>query len=613
MRNFASGAVIAMSALWLAGCGGSTLSGSSTGTGTGGGNNGGSNTNPTYSMGNGSGSTFQSGMVGIANATVAAGGTDSLQVSIVDASGTLYIVGPVTVTFSSSCISQGLATIAASGTSTNGNTTGTISTTTGTAFATYTAKGCSGADVITASATVGSQALTATGTLTAQAGTIGSVQFVSATPATIGLKGTGVAENSTVVFLVVDSAGAPRPGAQVTFSLPTNVGGVTFAPATATSGTDGKVQTVVSAGTQHASIRVTASIADPVLSTQSSVLTVTTGLPASDTFSISVGPADYGPVTLVTSPPPACPNVEAANINQVRVPVTVSLADRYANPAPDGTAVAFTTNAGKVVGSCNTPAVTKGDGECTVQWSSEDPRPSTSAAPPALVNNRGWILATAIGEESFTDANGNGFYEQGEVFKNLGEPYRDDNENATYAQGEYFLDFNNNQMRDGPDGVFKGITCTGVDANATCHTTPWAIGTSHIIIMSTSAAQISLAGVGGNATPDAVTGGFDVPATKTFTVAINIQDLSGTFNNTTHLYQNGNPIPAGSSIAVVGGGITLNGGALSFIEGCSQTVNGDTYVYSGTAGAAGSGSITVTVISEATKTVSSVTIPVTIT
>ena len=35
--------------------------------------------------------------------------------------------------------------------------------------------------------------------------------------------------------------------------------------------------------------------------------------------------------------------------------VTVQLADRYNNPAPDGTAVAFTTNGGHVGGNCTTP------------------------------------------------------------------------------------------------------------------------------------------------------------------------------------------------------------------------------------------------------------------
>jgi len=222
MHKFFSVAALAAVTVLLGACGGSSFSGGSSGTGTG--------TTPggttTYSMGSGSGSSFQSGAIKIANPSVASGGTDSLEVSIVDNTGALYTAQSVTVTFSSSCISQGLATIAPSVTSTAGTTPGAVITATGTAYATYTAKGCSGSDVITASgiiaanATTAAVTLTATGTLTAQAGAIGAVQFVSASPITIGLKGTGLSEQSTVVFLVVDSSGAPRPGATVTFSLP---------------------------------------------------------------------------------------------------------------------------------------------------------------------------------------------------------------------------------------------------------------------------------------------------------------------------------------------------------------------------------------------------------
>ena len=94
-------------------------------------------------------------------------------------------------------------------------------------------------------------------------------------------------------------------------------------------------------------------------------------------------------------------------------------------------------------------------------------------------------MATAIGEEFFNDANGNGYYDQGEAFSDLGEPYRDDNENGAYESGEYFLDFNKNGARDAGDGTFKGITCTGTS----CTTSTLAINASHIIIMSTSAAS----------------------------------------------------------------------------------------------------------------------------
>jgi glutamine synthetase type III len=77
----------------------------------------------------------------------------------------LYTAAPVTVTFSSPCISNGQAVIAATGTSTAGTTPDAVTTSSGTIEATYTAKGCTGQDVITATAELNSDTLTAYGTV----------------------------------------------------------------------------------------------------------------------------------------------------------------------------------------------------------------------------------------------------------------------------------------------------------------------------------------------------------------------------------------------------------------------------------------------------------------
>jgi hypothetical protein len=595
MRKF--GWVLVLAALGAAsGCGGggtgsfATL-GSSSGTTGSSGTSSGSAT--TYSMGNGSGSAFHSGVIGVSPSTpLAAGGTASLSATVVDQTGTLYTANSVTVTFNSPCVSQGLATITASGTSTAGTSAGTVVTTSGNATATYVAKGCSPSDVVTATATVGSSNLTATATITIGASTIGSIQFVSATPESIGLKGTGLGETSTVIFKVVDSTGGARPNVPVTFSLDTTVGGITISPATATSGSDGTVQTVVSSGTQHTSVRVTATIASPALSTQSSLLTVTTGLPSSNGFSIAIGPATYGSGTSKLG----CPNVEAYDIDGITAPITVRLSDRYNNPAPDGTAVAFTTNGGHVVGSCSTPSAptSPGDGTCTAVWTSANPRPTPASTPPNRLAGRTTIMATAIGEESFDDLNGNGYYDAGEPFSNLGEPYRDDNENGAYDVGEYFLDFNKNGVRDAGDGTFKGITCSGT----TCSTTTLAISASLVLTMSTSAANVSYVGstgFGGNGS------GLTIAAGGSGTVTINVQDT------------NGNPVAAGSTVAVSASTGTVTQTPSPFTVGCSNAIGGIDTGFAYTAGSTpGSGVITIQVTSpEGTDTVYS--IPVTIT
>jgi hypothetical protein len=620
MRRLSIIAWVTAAAIMASCGGGSTTIGipsSSTGTTGTSGTGGTTGTTTTYSMGNGSGSGFQAGMIGVSSTTLSAGGTTSLDVSIVDQTGTLYTAAPVTVTFNSPCVAQGFATIAASGGSTAGSTPGTVITSTGSVTAIYTAKGCSGADVITASATVGSKALTATGTVTVAAASIGSIQFVSASPVTIGLKGTGLAETSTVIFKVVDSSGGPRPGVSVAFSLNTTVGGISLSPATATSAADGTVQTVVSSGTQHTSVRVTASISSPALSTQSSVLTVTTGLPASAGFSIAVGAPSYA------SSGPACSNVEAYGTDGVTVPVTVRLSDRYNNPAPDGTSVAFNTNGGHIVGACTTPSnypltPSAADGTCTVTWTSANPRPAlNSDSPPLLAAGRATILATAIGEESFTDTNGNGYWDPGEPFVHLGEPYRDDNENNAYDSGEYFLDFNHNGMWDPPDPsltAFKGITCSGTPP--TCSTSTLAIGVSHLIIMSTANAKVtvnSAPGFGGTPT-SGLTINHSVVASPG-PPAVPAQTISGNLDFTV-ADLNGNPMAAGTTVSVVADSAigTISGPGAAWTIGCREAIGGEALVVTLTAsttpGAAGN--ITLSVTSPGTKTVSVFTIPVTL-
>jgi hypothetical protein len=544
-------------------------------------------------MGNGSGSSFQTGAIGISSTKVSAGGTTSLQVSIVDQTGALYTAAAVTVTFSSTCIAQGFAAVAASGSTTAGSNPNTVITTTGTADATYTAKGCSGSDVITASATVAGTSLTATGTVTVASAATGSIEFESATPTTIGLKGTKDV-TSTLIFKVLDATGAPKPGVTVNFALSTTVGGMSLSPTSATSAADGTVETVVSSGTVHTSVTVTGSIASPALSTQSTDLTVTTGIPASNTFSIAVGPATYAASTSTQ----ACSNIEGFSIDGVTVPVTVSLADRYGNPVIDGTAVSFFTDGGKIDGSCLTGSGSgitgPGTGACSVTWTSDDPRPSpttiepsTSAAP-----GRVMVLATAIGEESFTDLAETGFYQSGDPFVNLGEPYDDANENGQYDLGEHYLNYDGQSTYQGvvTGAPFVGITCTGTSPTSTCTENQLALGAEHLIIMSTGGVTLSCASgcTSGNNLTVAVNGN------TSFT--INVVD------------ENGNPPPAGTTItatATSGAGTISSGGSITVGCSTSSPGTGNTYaIYLSGPSAASSGTITIQATSPGTGTIS---------
>jgi hypothetical protein len=509
----------------------------------------------TVQMGSLSGTTFTPNTIAISTDTLSAGGTTGLSVVLQKSDGTLYATS-ADITFTSPCSAQGLASI-----------NSPVTTTTGVATATYVAKGCSGSDLITASATIDGASVSATGSVTVATAAIGSIQFEKASPTNIALKGTGGSgrpETSTVSFLVFDASGSARANADVTFSLDTTVGGMNLTTTSAKSDASGRVQTIVNAGTVATPVRVTARIASPAISTQSNGLTITTGIPDTDSFSLSV----------------QCPNAEAFDYDGVTVPVTARLSDRFNNLVPDGTAVAFKPEGGQMVAQCTTT-----NGACTVNWTSSDPRP--------LLNGKGrvTILATAIGEDSFVDSNSNGYYDSGELFANLGEPYRDDDESLAYTSGEFFLDFDNDGTRSSGDGVFSGVTCTGTSPGSTCSLTTTAIGAQAYIVMSSAHANV-------------------VGPASTSLAAKGTQNLTYVIKDT-----NGNSMAVGTIIDITASaGAGTVSGTTSYTIACDDSQSGVTMpITLKAADTAGSGLITVRVTSKPSNTVTLYTTSVTVT
>jgi hypothetical protein len=394
--------------------------------------------------------------------------------------------------------------------------------------------GCGGGGSSSASGTSGGGG----GGVIVDPGTVGvpqSMQFVNATPTTIGLKGmggVGVQETSVVTFKVLDTNKSGIAGQTVNFSLNTYVGGLKLVATSGVTGTDGSVSTIVQSGTIATPVKVTASVngSNPLISTQSDQLTVSTGVPAQDGFSIAM--SDLNP--------------EALQYDNVTVTVTASLSDHFHNPVPDGTAVYFTTSGGSIQPSCITSK-----GACTVTWKSQNPRPA---------NGRAIVLAYAIGEEAFLDLNGNGVADAGE-FTDQGEAFRDDNEDGIYNPGtETFIDFNFSPLPgyvavyNGPDGLYNGVlqgaAYTGApkSLHVFSNTAIVMAGSFATITNSCGAAAISVA-LGGNTN-----------------CQINIKDV------------NGNPMPSGSTVAFsytpIVAGITLT--ATNYTMGSGNGAGGKT-------------------------------------
>jgi hypothetical protein len=429
----------------------------------------------------GSGTPFIKGAADISLAGISAGGTSVISVSIIDDQGNLF-TEPVDVNFSSGCTIQLTAELSSP-----------ITTSNGVATSTYLAQGCVGDDSINVTANAGGINLSATASINVLAADIGSIEYVSATPLNIGIIGAGTvggSESSTVVFKVKDTDGNPYNNRDVNFFLNTDVGGINLSQSIATTNAQGLVQTVVNSGSVSTTIRVTAStetLSGTIVFTQSSQLVVSTGLPDQDSFSLSRG----------------IENPEAWGLDGIEVPVIVRMADAFNNPVPDGTAVNFTTEGGSIEPLCRTE-----NGVCSVTWTSQNPRPAGQiltnsfcsvaddndptifCARSPLINNKNYlgqenggrvtILATAIGEESFPDKNGNGRFDEseytlfqgldvGDRLYDLKEAFVDHNEDNLYnpvetsteAGGELeeFVDFNSNGTFDIKNSVYNGILC----------------------------------------------------------------------------------------------------------------------------------------------------------
>ena len=384
----------------------------------------------------------------ITPATLSAGGNASVSTTV--ARGGVPYAPPLAVSFSSPCIVAGKATIGPP-----------VLTQNGVAATSYTDKGCGVADTITASVTLGDATVVRTGTITVLPATAGSIKFISADTTNIALRGTGGfgrQEFATLKFEVYDTTGNKVPGTLVDFVFADSgradtVGGLTLNPSFATSAADGSVTTLVTAGTIPTSVRVVATLRgrSPLVTTLSDVLVVSTGVPDQKHFSLatSIG------------------NCEGRDIDQACSTVTATLGDHFGNPVPDGTAVNFSAEGGVVDASCvtgslpppgtSTPTgqttnsrVGPGSGSCSVLLRSSNPRQA---------NGRITVLAYALGEEDFTDTNGNNVYDSGETFVDKRpDIHRDDNENGSWNAGEACVGPGSGvACNTAPDGQFNGV------------------------------------------------------------------------------------------------------------------------------------------------------------
>jgi hypothetical protein len=429
----------------------------------------------------GSGTPFVQGVAAVSATDLSAGGTATISVLIQDDQGNPF-TQPVDVNFSSTCATKSPAQAVISS---------PVSSSNGVATSTYRAEGCVGEDQINVTANAGGISLSAAGTINVLQADVGSIVFVSAAPQNISILGTGGDESSVVKFKVLDKNSNVVTNQNVIFKLNTTIGGVKIDPLQATTDNSGVVQTVVTTGTVATSLRVTATVDNgsiPAISSQSSQLIISTGIPDQDSFSLSAEVL----------------NAEGWDLDGTIVKVTARMADAFNNPVPDGTTVSFTTEGGSIEDACQTVK-----GACSVSWTSQLPRPEGEMLlngagamfrnPSALLaydstlevygniygqkyGGRATITASAIGEESFPDLNGNGRFDAteadtfltgkdvtGQLF-DLNDAFNDYNEDGVFNPQqtggqdggtlEELVDFNANGVFDLKDRKYNGVLCS---------------------------------------------------------------------------------------------------------------------------------------------------------
>ncbi|MFC4160181.1 hypothetical protein [Chitinimonas lacunae] len=363
-------------------------------------------------------------------------GTTNVQVTV--KAGNAQLFSPVDVNFTSKCAAAGKATLSPK-----------VTTIDGVATAQYKDNGCASDDEITVTVP---GAGSITGVLKVQSASAGSIQFLSATPTRIALKGTGgagLSETSEVKFRVVDTGGKPAK-AEVEFSLSTSVGGLSLTAIRATSDPNtGEVSTIVNAGVVATPVRVRATVlnASTTLVSQSDQLSVSTGLP--DQAHVSIAAETH--------------NIEGWNVDGIESKLSIRLADHFSNPVPEGTVVNFVAEGASVDSTCTTDK----NGYCEAVFRSQNLRPR---------DGRVTVLAYAIGEEAFTDKNGDGvlspitqadgtvenyleFVDANGSSTDLTEAYVDYNENGQRDPDEPFIDFNRDGNFNLGDKQYNGYLC----------------------------------------------------------------------------------------------------------------------------------------------------------
>jgi hypothetical protein len=531
--------------------------------------------------------------------TLAAEGRAQLSVAVVNKRGVLVNTAE-SVIFSSGCLSTGLSTL---------DPVSPITTSNGLVITTYSAKGCDGIDEISASLDGAvAQAFGRVSIATAEAG---GLLFESLEPSIIAVRGTGGfsqrRQSSDVSFKVVSNIGFPIQGVRVKFSLTSTAGGAALSVDSILSTSNGLATTTVFAGDVSSVVRVIATIeaedgSNEEISNISDAITISSGLPVQSGMSLSLKAGEGYVVE------------NGMTQDGVERTLTVKMRDEFNNPVPNGTEANFETEFGNVDGLCKTgvengaslpPGTAPAEGECSVLWTSGNPRTpegnENREAVQTIQNNpryncpshtgnggpcpddlgytrggRSTVLVYGLGNATFSDSNGNWVMDPDEKddFDNLPEAFLDKNEDDVYTptlcdagggttaqcragSEETYIDLNLNGQYDlnNDPAWYRGLACPLEGDGVYCFRKPVNVREDTVLIL--SAPDIAGSQI------------WDMILVRGRTVAGAVEENT-TYKAYISDFYNNSP-PAGSTVKVTAGGGCRITGAQEFTVGDSQS------------------------------------------
>ena len=240
-----------------------------------------------------------------------------------------------------------------------------------------------------------------------------SIVYTTTNSVVLGAKNSGSSSSSQVEFTVYAN-GVPAANQDVTLDLIKSPSDFNFvsqgnrATKTLKSNSLGKVTVNLYPGNIPGPVEIKASL-------QSNANTFA----LAKNISVATGRPTQNGVTLAIGKNVLADNaIDSTNISAY-------LTDRQGNFVPDGTVVSFVAEGGTVTPNCATVS-----GNCTVTFTSQNPRPA---------NGRVSVIAYVEGDKAYSDLNGDNVYTVGidELLDNIGNFFRDDNEDLKYTPGEF--------------------------------------------------------------------------------------------------------------------------------------------------------------------------------